>query len=256
MQNTYVHVLNTRDHADFLETLPADPITGEELQEGDQVVVCAGCKSAFLEESWHYMGSKHCQQSDTLPDIPILKTLQLRWNPGAVLFQNDIVPEKHSWWLSIFVTLSFLLLHLVGNTHDIFLTSYVVFSFIWIIHQSQRLLYKLTVYRNAIHIHFPFKIKGKKTEQISLGNLQKIAYIERQGIGDFRPPLLILTDKNGKERRLALPRDMRRTQTRHDFFKSLGLISREVSVEIRTHDRKEQQYLQRLTHDPQRFRVL
>ncbi len=47
-----------------------DPITGDLVKEGDKVVICASCKSAFLEGSWNYLGQQHCQQRETLNQIP------------------------------------------------------------------------------------------------------------------------------------------------------------------------------------------
>ncbi|PIY07811.1 MAG: hypothetical protein COZ18_15535 [Flexibacter sp. CG_4_10_14_3_um_filter_32_15] len=47
-----------------------DPITGDLIKEGDKVVICASCKSAFLEGNWKYLGQQHCQQKQTLNQIP------------------------------------------------------------------------------------------------------------------------------------------------------------------------------------------
>ncbi len=38
----------TNHHQDFLNQNRIDPITGEKIEEGHTVVVCAACKSAFL----------------------------------------------------------------------------------------------------------------------------------------------------------------------------------------------------------------
>jgi len=46
-----------------------DPITGDLIKEGDKVVICASCKSAFLEGNWKYLGQQHCQQKQTLTQI-------------------------------------------------------------------------------------------------------------------------------------------------------------------------------------------
>ncbi|WP_338763557.1 hypothetical protein WAF17_19920 [Bernardetia sp. ABR2-2B] len=47
-----------------------DPITGDLIKEGNKVVICASCKSAFLEGSWKYLGEKHCNQIETLSQVP------------------------------------------------------------------------------------------------------------------------------------------------------------------------------------------
>ncbi|WP_338763857.1 hypothetical protein WAF17_20565 [Bernardetia sp. ABR2-2B] len=64
------HTLEQEKHSDFLKQERIDPITGDILQEGDNVVICASCKSAFLVDSWSYMDYKHCNQTHTLREIP------------------------------------------------------------------------------------------------------------------------------------------------------------------------------------------
>ncbi|WP_338815755.1 hypothetical protein V9L05_22385 (plasmid) [Bernardetia sp. Wsw4-3y2] len=64
------HTLQKEKHQDFLKQERIDPITGDILQEGDEIVICASCKSAFLADSWSYMDKKHCNQTHTLREIP------------------------------------------------------------------------------------------------------------------------------------------------------------------------------------------
>ncbi len=49
-----------------------DPITGDSIQENDNVVFCTVCKSCFLEESWVYMNERHCEKNETLENAPTL----------------------------------------------------------------------------------------------------------------------------------------------------------------------------------------
>lgn len=77
----HTHHLNTATHSDFLKQERIDPITGEKIEEGHTIVICAACKSAFFIESWEYLGEKHCNQENTLPEIPIAHTLQLAAKP-------------------------------------------------------------------------------------------------------------------------------------------------------------------------------
>jgi len=72
-----IHTLEKEKHADFLKQERIDPITGDILQEGNQVVICASCKSAFLADSWLYMDSKHCNQTHTLREIPKQETVKI-----------------------------------------------------------------------------------------------------------------------------------------------------------------------------------
>jgi len=72
-----IHILEKEKHHDFLNQDRIDPITGDILQEGDQIVICASCKSAFLADSWLYMDGKHCNQTYTLIEIPKQETVKI-----------------------------------------------------------------------------------------------------------------------------------------------------------------------------------
>lgn len=61
----------------FLKENRQDPVTGDEFFVGDEIVFCASCKSAFLQDSWEYMGSKHCGQTATLNNFPVSSKLKL-----------------------------------------------------------------------------------------------------------------------------------------------------------------------------------
>ncbi len=77
----HTHHLDTTNHSDFLKQERIDPITGEKIEEGHTIVICAACKSAFFIESWQYLGNTHCSQNETLSEIPIARTLQLALKP-------------------------------------------------------------------------------------------------------------------------------------------------------------------------------
>ncbi len=74
--NTYI--LHADLHKELLAQNRIDPITGDAIQEGDEVVFCASCKSIFLKDTWEYLGKKHCNQNQTLKIFPsISKNLKL-----------------------------------------------------------------------------------------------------------------------------------------------------------------------------------
>ncbi len=81
----HTHQLNATNHSDFLKQERIDPITGEKIEEGHTIVICAACKSAFFIESWEYLGNTHCIQDETLTHIPINKSLQLVAKPSEYL---------------------------------------------------------------------------------------------------------------------------------------------------------------------------
>ncbi|WP_291723438.1 hypothetical protein [Bernardetia sp.] len=72
-----IHTLEKEKHSDFLSQNRIDPITGDILQEGDSVVICASCKSAFLADSWEYMGRRHCEQNITLQEVPTNEAVRI-----------------------------------------------------------------------------------------------------------------------------------------------------------------------------------
>lgn len=66
-----------------------DPITGDLIKEDDKVVICASCKSAFLEGSWNYLGQQHCQQKETLNQIPAKQNFKFVKKLEQVIFSAE-----------------------------------------------------------------------------------------------------------------------------------------------------------------------
>lgn len=75
---TNVHQLDPEKHQSFLAQKRRDPVTGDPIQSGDQIVICAVCQSAFLKESWDYLGQKHCGQQETAREIREARALKLQ----------------------------------------------------------------------------------------------------------------------------------------------------------------------------------
>lgn len=73
-----IHKIHRQKHFSFLNQNRQDPITGDLIVEGNEVVFCSECKSVFLKDSWEYLGGKHCNSSETLIEFPIQKVLELR----------------------------------------------------------------------------------------------------------------------------------------------------------------------------------
>ncbi|WP_291723418.1 hypothetical protein [Bernardetia sp.] len=73
----HIHKIDKQTHHNFLEEERKDPITGDLIEIGSEVVFCARCKSAFLKESWNYIKREHCGQKNTLKKFPKSKTLLL-----------------------------------------------------------------------------------------------------------------------------------------------------------------------------------
>ena len=89
----HYHILRERLHFDFLSENRIDPITGDKIKEGDCILICAACKSAFLEESWNYLPQQHCNQYGTLNKIPKTEKIYFKGEP-LIFFPFEIGNEK------------------------------------------------------------------------------------------------------------------------------------------------------------------
>jgi hypothetical protein len=87
----HIHKINStsQEHQNFLAQNRKDPITGDSISEGDEVVFCAGCKSVFLKDTWEYLGKRHCEQSDTLAKFPIQEVMRLKAE-DSILFYSSL----------------------------------------------------------------------------------------------------------------------------------------------------------------------
>ncbi|WP_375559368.1 hypothetical protein ACE193_16730 [Bernardetia sp. OM2101] len=92
----HYHFLDEDQHSEFLSQNRIDPITGDKIYEGDCVVICAACKSAFLEESWNYLRQQHCDQYGTLNKIP--KTEKIYFNGEPLVFLPFDVKNEGSFF--------------------------------------------------------------------------------------------------------------------------------------------------------------
>ena len=103
----HIHKIDTATHSEFLKENRQDPITGDLIEEGDEVVFCASCKSAFLKDTWLYLNKKHCNQSKTLKKPTFGQNLILAkakqetvFIPleGAKSFKQFSKQTKNSFW--------------------------------------------------------------------------------------------------------------------------------------------------------------
>jgi len=96
----HIFRLDKDTHRSFLEERRRDPITGDTFAPEDRVVFCASCKSAFLAESWEYIGHSHCGQQDTLTAFPRPERRLLRFEmpPDESVYPNNQRLEKQDTW--------------------------------------------------------------------------------------------------------------------------------------------------------------
>ncbi len=87
----HTHKINStsQEYQNFLAQNRKDPITGDSIAEGDEVVFCASCKSVFLRETWEYLGGRHCEQSETLIEFPLRQTIQVKVD-NEILFYKQL----------------------------------------------------------------------------------------------------------------------------------------------------------------------
>jgi len=93
-------------HKHFLLEERNDPVTGDIFSEGDEVVFCSSCKSAFLKDSWVYMGNKHCDQKATLPIFPKSKRLILQKPIELSFVFVDTDNRSAAFFVDIFIIAS------------------------------------------------------------------------------------------------------------------------------------------------------
>lgn len=88
-----------------------DPVTGTPFQEGDLVVFCASCKTAFLSKSWDFLGRRHCEQSETLAEVPEIPPESEKKGPenvkkrlrGKIIFEQGTrePPTQSIGWIAL-----------------------------------------------------------------------------------------------------------------------------------------------------------
>jgi hypothetical protein len=81
----HIHRVDQVKHRNFLRENRSDPFTKKVIIHGDQIIFCAGCKSAFLHSSWQAMGNKHCNQSNTTSDFQSLEEMTTRFGNNVKL---------------------------------------------------------------------------------------------------------------------------------------------------------------------------
>ncbi len=201
----HTYILHADLHKELLTQNRIDPITGDAIQEGDEVVFCAGCKSIFLKDTWEYLGKKHCNQSQTLRNFPFSSTklklgndiLYYQSASGIKMVELEITPKMKGWvykenntgkyhnylfgekeysFKSIFYVLSFALLLLL----NIIFTSQLIFffSFIFVLGAYPFIKYlKMNEYKKKLISNYK-----KITEQSFLIKPNGIAVCSAYGI--------------------------------------------------------------------------
>ncbi|MEM6298324.1 MAG: hypothetical protein AAF740_06515, partial [Bacteroidota bacterium] len=173
----HVHTIDAQIHTDFLAQQREDPVTGEPIRAGEEVIFCASCKSAFLKDSWTYLGNEHCGQAETLKEVPQQQTLRIRWELEEQIWPPE--PPKSSsetalkWILDIIASLAGALSCMgyyssAYNMATIFMVFFLIFGGIrlaWRLHEKP--IRRFSLFRNGIRTFSPFKRKSYRLRQIN-----------------------------------------------------------------------------------------
>ncbi|WP_291725880.1 hypothetical protein [Bernardetia sp.] len=108
--------ISDTEHQHFLLENRNDPVTGDSFLEGDEVVFCSVCKSAFLKDSWQYMGNRHCDQRFTLPVFPKAKKLTLQKPIELPFVFADTDHRSSAFFIDLFIVTCLLIFSLTLST--------------------------------------------------------------------------------------------------------------------------------------------
>ncbi len=107
----HTHIIQNPRHQAFLNENRSDPITGDAIQEGDEIVFCAVCKSAFLKDTWLYLDKTHCNQSETLGKFPLSEKLEIQGVTRPALYiipcndqisyENELLNETDNHFMNV-----------------------------------------------------------------------------------------------------------------------------------------------------------
>ncbi|WP_338814203.1 hypothetical protein V9L05_02155 [Bernardetia sp. Wsw4-3y2] len=168
------HQLEKQTHKDFLLQQRVDPITGELIEAGHKIVICSACKSAFFEESWEYLGGKHCNQEKTLIQIPINETLWLKAKPLQFLPFDFVGFDKGFHYQDVVfgfiglittgffgISIMLCLMALGKEEFKIFFILFPIFAFAFFLFlSSEKNIKKLppSIYKHILNIHKEHKL--------------------------------------------------------------------------------------------------
>lgn len=243
------HTILPDKHQTFLEQQRQDPVTGESIRAYDRVVFCAACGSAFLEDSWEYLGREHCRQQRTLPKIPESSdNLSLRWELDGSLFQaTQIQPAKVTLlsvgsaalllqvFISIFHVSSDIQPFLVGSV-------YALSTLLPLPFQAGRVS-AIEIFKNGFRVR---RILKKKSTY-RLQNIQQFRVKHRKGFLLTRRLIEVhFQFKDGTEESIVFDSSQKRARI---FFHALAYLSAQVPVYFELAEGKEKDYVRQLRQE-------
>ena len=96
-----VIIVDRNKHESFLADHRKDPYTHQLIEAGDKIVICAKCKTVYLESSWNikrhcFINERNCTSIETLSAIPNQKTITTL---------KSIKKKTNGWAIIIFAVL-------------------------------------------------------------------------------------------------------------------------------------------------------
>lgn len=220
------HTISSERHSSLLGQERRDPITGEPLCAGDRVVFCAGCGSAFLEDSWHYLQGEHCGQRDTLKDVPAQpEKLTLVWQAlDGKLCRTISTMQGREFAITMFLTA--ISLGLISGLFSFESLSPFTYSLAFLIYAIRRRgqISHVTVFKNGLRVH---RFLRKKKDH-RLHEIENIHVYERRENVLFGHTLEVTIKFKGKAAETFLFGSYK--SRIHAFFKALGYLSAQTRV--------------------------
>lgn len=280
MSNVFTLIDDSSSKA-FLEEKRKDPVTGETFTEGDRVVFCAVCKSAFHLDSWIYIKGQHCGQHETLDAMPSDNKTPMvlsfeegkvsyespelihpyirggRKAPFSLVYASSVAAVLLGFGLKAGIFSLLILFFLNGFFDKISLKIFKPDNMRWPLHilrhKRLRIQEKALVIENdwvqARNETYRFSqiesvhyfFDSKKAPKMKFQPLRRLYHARKLDVLEIRL-------KDGKHKLVNMTK-LRHKRSRRDFLVALAALSHKVPVSIHTENTDEMEFLDTLaTH--------
>lgn len=245
---SYSHTLNIENHSHIIGR--QDGVTGDSIKANDKVIFCTVCQSVFLKESWEYMNSIHCVQSETLDFIPapvpkliakkkevklIFETFSTyRQRLAIVLLIGFFIPILLFYIPFLFYLINFLPQNFYKE--NLLLISAVfgfvgIMQFVFVVWNNKLFKKIIGINKKTLRI-LENGLEIKKEKIYSFYEMQKIHYSKTK-----KENKLVIYLKNGEIVNYSFPKD--EYQKTKDFLFGLVWIAQFVQTTIYVESQKE-----------------
>lgn len=258
--NYHTHTISRNKHRNFLKQERRDSVTGELIKPGDKVVFCSCCKSAFLEDSWNYIGNKHCNQYGTLRHIRNERPVNMSKGARAaadtsksrLLFLSNTASSRVAGILAAFV-ITPILSKVIASQLDLgdqldrefwFLATLFIFMALYLL--STQMVYVFKIYDKEIQLHYPTRLRKRK-EVIPYHKVEKIEVRMLIRKRFLRSPLLSIHIKYFKRKNVRLSDDLfEESAVRNRLFGALNNVSKHTDVQVKVYEEQDKAFIRTL----------